>query len=370
MKKILYVTNTSRMLNSFFIPHINMLLEKGYAVDCACNIIDGHPIKKNEFIKKMNFFEVSFMRTPWAYKNFRAYVQLYKLQKENHYEIIHVHSPVAAMFTRMLKPFFKDVKIIYTAHGFHFYKGSSKMSWILFGSIEKFFARFTDVLITINKEDFKIAKNFKCNDVRLINGVGVNKEKFREFTNSEKMKKRIEMGFKETDRIFIVIGEHNKNKNQIMLLNLVEEINEVIHNAQFVFIGDGVDYEKNKKFVESHNLEDCHVLGFRKDVNELINMSDVVISLSYREGLPKNLLEALAVGKVILSTDIRGNNELVKDGENGYLFDINDDRALEDFISKLASCSEEFFRNASITSKKMFEKYELNNVNKALIKVY
>ena len=370
MKKILYVTNTSRMVNAFFIPHINMLLEKGHEVDCACNVIDGHPIKKDEFIKDINFFDVSFMRTPWNYKNFKAFIKLYKLQKEKKYDIIHVHSPVAAIFTRLLKLFYKDIKIIYTAHGFHFYKGSSKMSWLLFGSIEKLFARFTDTLITINKEDFEVAKTFKCEDIRKINGVGVDKSEFTQCNDEDKIKKRHELGFNETDRVFIIVGEHNKNKNQTMLLNLVDEINEVVHNAKFVFIGDGVDYQKNKDFVKEHNLNNCHILGFRKDVNELINMSDVVISLSHREGLPKNLLEALAVGKVILSTDIRGNNELVEEGKNGFLFDINDGRALENLVIKLATCSEEFYNTASNISKKMFEKYELSNVNRELLKVY
>ncbi|MGL5634258.1 MAG: glycosyltransferase [Sarcina sp.] len=370
MKKVLYVTNTSRMVNAFFIPHMNMLLEQGYDVSCACNVIEGHPIKKDKFIKEVDFFDVSFMRNPWSIKNLKGFMKLYKMQKKNEYDIIHVHSPVAAMFTRMLKPIFPNVKMIYTAHGFHFYKGSSKLSWMLFGNIEKFFARFTDVLITINKEDFEVAKTFKCKDVRWINGVGVNSEEFSELEEGERAQKRKELGIKEEDRVFIVVGEHNKNKNQEMLLGLVDEINTFVNNAEFVFIGDGVDFEKNKHFVEEHHLDNCHILGFRKDVNELINASDVVLSLSHREGLPKNLLEALAVGKAILSTNIRGNNELVENGENGYLFDINDNKGLEELIVKLSTCGEEFYNHASEISKKIFDKYELNNVNEELIKVY
>lgn len=370
MKKILYVTNTSRMVNMFFIPHINMLLEKGYHVDCACEIIDGHKLKTEKFLDGINFYEVPFRRTPWAFKNIIAFNKLVKLQKQNKYDIIHVHTPISAMVVRMLKIIFPKVKIIYTAHGFHFYKGSSKMSWLVYGNIEKVLARFTDVLITINNEDFEVAKTFKCKDVRKINGVGVDSSSFKELTHDEVIKKRKELGFKENDKIFIIIGEHNSNKNQVMLFEVMDEVNKVVNNAKFICIGDGQDFEANKKIVKEKNLENVFLLGFRSDVNELVNMSDIVLSLSHREGLPKNILEGLAVGKTILASDIRGNNELVETGVNGLLFDVNDNNDLKEKIIDVCNYNEEFFKNSSINSKKIFEKYDLENIKKDLIKVY
>lgn len=370
MKKILYVTNTSRMVNMFFIPHINMLLEEGYIVDCACEIIEGHKLQKEKFLDGINFYEVPFRRTPWAIKNIIAFNKLVKIQKQNKYDIIHVHTPISAMVVRMLKILFPKVKIIYTAHGFHFYKGSSKMSWLVYKNIEKLLARFTDVLITINNEDFEVAKTFKCKDVRKINGVGVNSNNFKELSHDEILEKRKEFGFKKDDKIFITIGEHNSNKNQIMLFEIMNEINQNITNAKFIFIGDGEDFENNKKIVEEKNLNNVFLLGFRNDVNELVNMSDVVLSLSYREGLPKNILEGLAVGKTILASNIRGNNELVESGVNGLLFDIKNSEDLKEKIIDICNYDDEFLEKSSINSKKIFKKYDLENVKKDLIKVY
>lgn len=370
MKKILYVTNITRNVNAFFIPHINMLFDNGYCVDCACKISGEHEIKKDQFRGNIKFFDIPFMRTPIHFKNFIALYKLFKIQKKENYDVIHVHSPIAGIYTRLLKIFFPSVKMVYTAHGFHFYKGSSKSSWIIFGNLERIFSKLTNILVTINEEDYEVAKTFYCKDVRKINGVGVDPEEFKEISEKEIINKRAKLGIKKEDRVFIMVGEHNRNKNQMMLLKCINEINQQVDNAKFIFIGDGEDLEKNKNYAKENNLKNTYILGFRKDVNQLINISDVVVSLSYREGLPKNLLEGMIKSKCLVGTNIRGNNELIEENKNGNKVDINSLGKLEKIIVGFCNMENKKLNVMKVKSKDIFKKYDIKIVLQELKNLY
>lgn len=370
MKKILYVTNITRNVNSFFIPHINMLLSKGYTVDCACKISGEHKIKENKFIKKIKFYDIPVTRKPFSIDNFRFLYKLYLIQKNNNYDIIHVHSPIAGVYTRLLKICFKDVKIIYTAHGFHFNKNSSKISWMVFYNVEKILSKFTDILITINNEDFRIAKRFNCNKVIKIDGVGVELSEFKEYTEGEKLKIRKSLNLNEDDFILIMVGEHNKNKNQIQLIKAMEKISNKYRNVKAILIGDGEDIEKNNDYIEKNNVKSVKILGFRDDINELINASDVLVSMSYREGLPKNILEGMAVGKPIIATKIRGNVDLVSDGVNGFLVECGDIEGTISTIENIYKMNYSSFKKMESESKKIVKKYDVNKILDSLSKIY
>lgn len=370
MKKILYVTNITRNVNSFFIPHINMLLKKGYIVDCACKISGEHKIKENKFIKKIKFYDIPVARKPFAIDNFKFLHKLYLIQKENNYDIIHVHSPIAGVYTRLLKIWFKDVKIIYTAHGFHFHKNASKVNWLLFYPIEKLLARYTDTLITINDEDFNIAKKFKCKDIRKIPGVGVDFAEFKNINDKEKKLIRNKINLGESDFVFIMVGEHNKNKNQIQLIKAMEILSKQNKKIKALLIGDGKYLQKNKEYIEKNNIDNVFILGFRDDVNELINCSNVLVSMSYREGLPKNIIEGMAVYKPIIATRTRGNEDLVKDKYNGYLVLCGDIEDTVDKMSKIANLSKDNLKEMGENSRKLTSKYSIEKILIDLEKVY
>ena len=154
MKKVLYVTTVSRTINAFLIPHINMLLDNGYEVHCACSI--DKPVDKELQRRGVKIFEVPFSRNPLGIRNIKAFKKLEELQRINDYDIVHVHTPIAAIYGRLLKLNFPSLRIIYTAHGYHFLKGGSKLGWIIYYPIEKIMAKFTDVTININKEDYEM----------------------------------------------------------------------------------------------------------------------------------------------------------------------------------------------------------------------
>ncbi|MGL5066391.1 MAG: glycosyltransferase family 4 protein [Sarcina sp.] len=371
MKKILYVANMSRTVNNFFIPHMNMLIERGYSVDVACKSKKGHMIDKTRLSDKVNVIEVPFTRSPLSFSNFIAFVKLYRIQKKNHYDIIHVHTPIVSFYTRVLKLFFKDIKMIYTAHGYHFFKGSSKLSWLVFYNAEKFMSKYTDVLININDEDFEASKDFKAKKLVKINGVGVEKGRYTSEEYGDRVGLRKEFGLEEDDFVFIIVGEHNKNKNQIELIRAVENLKGQYEKIKCLIVGDGELLEENKEYIKLHNLDkECKILGFRKDVGKLMYISDVLVSMSYREGLPKNLIEGLAAGKPIVATDIRGSRDLVEPGKNGYLVKAYDLTTLEEDMIKLLTMSKYEFEEFSRVSSEKFNGYEMKSILEDLLQVY
>ncbi|EOU1468758.1 TPA: glycosyltransferase [Clostridium perfringens] len=370
MKKILYVTNITRNINSFFIPHLNMLIDQGYIVDCACKITGEHRINKEKLKGNINFFDIPVTRNPLSIKNIKALYMLYKIQKENKYDIIHVHSPIIGAYTRLLKLFYPSLKMIYTAHGYHFHKNSSKLSWIVFYNIEKYLAKYTDVLITINNEDFNISKDFKCGKLIKMNGVGVDLSEFKEISNVKKNKIRESLNLENDDFVIIMVGEHNKNKNQIQLIKAMQILEKDYPKIKAIFIGDGELIEKNKKYIKKNNIKNSMILGFRKDVNDLINVSDVICSLSYREGLPRNILEGMICKKIVLGSNIRGVTDLVDNESNGYIVENTNLMEIVCKIRKIYNLDE---KKKYTMQKKSFEKamdYEIDKILEHLKTIY
>ena len=334
MKKVLYVTTVSRTINAFLIPHINMLLDNGYEIHCACSI--DKPVDKELQRRGVKIFEVPFSRNPLGIGNIKAFIKLEELQRINDYDIVHVHTPIAAIYGRLLKLNFPSLRIIYTAHGYHFLKGGSKLRWILYYPIEKIMAKFTDVTININKEDYEITKEkLKPKKCYLLNGVGLDLSKYKKLSDAEIIEKKKELGIKDKDFVVLMIAEINKNKNHIQLINAMDILKDKYPNIKVLCIGDGTLKESLEKQITLRNLENnIFMLGYRQDVNELINISDIGILMSYREGLPRNIMEFMACGRKVIATDIRGCRDLVCNETVGTLVNVNDYESTAKAIEK------------------------------------
>ena len=344
MKKVLYVTTVSRTINAFLVPHINMLLNDGYKVDCACSI--DKELDKSLIKNGVKIFDIPFNRNPLSIANIKAFKELIKIQKENKYDIVHVHTPVASIFGRLLKLRFNNLKTIYTAHGYHFFKGGSKLGWMIYYPIEKFMAKFTDVTININSEDYEITKNkLKPNETYYLKGVGIDLTKYKLLDENQKAKKRLELGLKDDDFVVIMIAELNENKNQIQLIKALEILKNKYKNIKALCVGEGDKLNELTQEVKMRGLENnISFLGFRTDINELINISDIGVLLSYREGLPRNIMELMANGKKVIATDIRGNRDLVCNSNVGTLVKVGDyeetAKAIEIYIKEKKSLEE------------------------------
>lgn len=334
MKKILYITTVSRTINAFLVPHIEMLLENGYKVECA-TCVDK---KVNQVLinKGVKIFNIPFSRSPLSFGNIKAFKELIKLQKENKYDIVHVHTPVASIYGRLLKIRFPKLKTIYTAHGYHFLKGGPKLGWIIYYPIEKVMAKLTDVTININKEDYEITKT-KLNPKKcyLVNGVGLDLNQYKPLSKEKQESKRKELGLEKDDFVVIMIAELNENKNQIQLIKAMELLKDKYPNIKAISIGEGHKFEELQQEINNRGLKNnFKLLGFRTDVNELINISNIGILLSYREGLPRNIMELMANGKRIVATDIRGNRDIVCNDFIGALVEVNDYEATAKAVEK------------------------------------
>ena len=170
--KILYVSTISSTIHAFLIPHIEMLVQKGHKVDIACNMVTD----VDDRLLKMGcrYHDLAFQRTPFSKTNISAYKKLKKLIEEERYDLVHTHTPVASVCVRLACKSLRTVKVFYTAHGFHFHKGAPFRNWLLYFPIEWFLSRYTDVLITINKEDYtRACKSLKAKNVIYVPGVGI-----------------------------------------------------------------------------------------------------------------------------------------------------------------------------------------------------
>lgn len=333
MKKILYVTTISNTINAFLVPHINHLISQGYKVDCAAS---KHRELDNELIKNdVEFFDIPFSRNPLDINNIKAFRKLINIQKEHQYDIVHVHTPIAAMYGRLLKLKFPNLKTIYTAHGFHFYKGAPKKNWIIYYTIEKIMSKFTDTIITINEEDYNQALKFNIKNTYKVNGVGIDLSKYNPKLYN-KIDVRKELGLIESDFVILMIAEVNRNKNHIQMIKSIEILKKKGIEVKVICAGIGPLLENIKEEIRKRNLdENIFMLGYRNDIPKLITACDIGILLSYREGLPRNIMELMAYGKPVIGTNIRGIRDLIKNGENGLLVSINDIKETSKSIEKL-----------------------------------
>ena len=365
MKKVLYVTTVSRTINAFLIPHINMLLDNGYEVHCACSI--DKPVDKELQRRGVKIFEVPFSRNPLGIGNIKAFIKLEELQRINDYDIVHVHTPIAAIYGRLLKLNFPSLRIIYTAHGYHFLKGGSKLRWILYYPIEKIMAKFTDVTININKEDYEITKEkLKPKKCYLLNGVGLDLDKYKKLSSKEIQEKRKEFGIKDKDFVVLMIAEINKNKNHIQLINAMDILKYKYPNIKVLCIGDGTLKESLEKQIILRNLQNnIFMLGYRLDVNKLINISDIGILLSRREGLPRNIMEFMACGRKVIATDIRGCRDLICDETIGTLVNVDDYESTAKAIEKYYILNDKSFEVSE-----EIRKYDIDSINSELLKIY
>lgn len=331
--KILLTATVQSHIAQFHKPLINMLKNAGHTVHVAArNDLSNKDTLHLEEADKI--FDVPFARSPISMKNIKAYKMIKDILRENQYDIVHTNTPMGSVITRLAAKKFrkKGLKVFYTAHGFHFYRGAPIKNWLIYYPIEKHLSRYTDKLITINEEDYNTAtnKNFKSEVIR-IHGVGADSEKFYLDTNVKNSNYHERLNL-------ICIGELNKNKNQMTVLKAIKELKMDYSHIHVYFAGDGPLKDKLKKYVDKNRLNE-HVtfLGYRRDLDIIMSDMDILISASKREGLPLNIIEAHLTGLPVIASNNRGHNELVKEKVNGYLFEIGDFNSIVKIIKNIIS---------------------------------
>jgi len=366
--KILFVTTISNTVNAFLIPHIKLLLDKGYQVDVAFHTVQE--ISPELLELGCTIHEIEFERSPIHKNNYKAYKKLKKLIIEREYELVHTHTPVASFLTRLACMNIPNIKVLYTAHGFHFYKGAPWLNWAIYYTMEKIAARWTDGIITMNEEDYRAAQQMKVRKaVYKVHGVGIDLSKFKPQTMEQKRRLRKEYGYNENSYILLYTAELNHNKHQDLLIQAIDILRKEIPSVKLLLAGKGPLEEEYTKLIISLGVSNfVEILGYRNDIPNLFRLADLAVSSSRREGLPVNILEAMATGLPLVVTDCRGNRDLVKDGENGYV--LTDD--VDQFSNALKSIymAEHLKEGFTTKSLSQIEDYSLDNVLKEMEEIY
>ena len=334
-KRVLMVATVPSMIGQFNMNNIRILQEMGYAVDVAGDFTDTSvwPEERVQRFKKqmqdmgIECIQLDFSRSALKLnRHIESYRETLKLLREKNYSFIHTHTPVASAIVRQAAHK-TGTKVIYTAHGFHFYDGAPLKNWLVFYPIEKHYSRYTDVLITINKEDYKRAsEKFHAKKTVYIPGVGVDTEKFKP-RESGRERIRAELGLKEKDILLLSVGELNENKNHVSVIRALAGLNVV-----YVIVGKGEKKEELERVGRELGV-DVRLVGFRNDVADFYDAADIYILPSLREGLNVSLMEAMASGLPCLAGRIRGNVDLV-DEKGGYLFEPRNVDEIREVVGK------------------------------------
>ena len=338
-KKVLFVATVVKThIMQFHIPYLKMLQEMGWETAVAAR--NDYEDPRDCRIPYCDaYYDIPFERTPWKLGNLKSFWMLKKVIEEGKYDLIHCHTPVGALLTRLAatKARRNGTKVMYTAHGFHFFTGAPLRNWLLFYPVEWLLAPMTDVLLTINREDYQRAR--KCihtKRIEYVPGVGIDTSKFRRDAGNRQEKRR-ELGYTERDFLILTVAEMTMNKNHITILKALASLKDdpMFENLHYLICGRGDMQEKLEDSVEKLGLEE-HVkfLGYRNDVPDLYHCCDLFAFMPFREGLSVALMEAMSSRMPIICTKIRGNTDLIEDGVSG-IFSENNPQALAAAIRRL-----------------------------------
>lgn len=368
--KILYTATVLSHICQFHLPYLRELQKRGNIIHVAAhnNLAEKNGLTLNYTDE---FIEIPFQRSPLDRRNFDAYKQLKQLIDRENYDLVLCNTPVGGILTRLSarNARKKGCRVIYMAHGFHFYQGASKKNWLLFYPIEKAMARLCDVLITITEEDYSLAKKKFHTKVAHIHGVGVSTERYYPADEAARRKMRQAEGLSDTDFVIMCTGELNKNKDQATLIHAAAEIKEEVPNLKVLLAGNGPLETDLRALVSSLKLgEHMRFLGYRTDLEKVVPAVDLVVSCSRREGMPLNIIEAMLCGKPVVAAANRGSRELIHDGQNGYLFADGDAATLGQYILKLHS-KPELCQAMGQAGMKKAENYTVESVKKELLPI-
>ncbi|MBP3378557.1 MAG: glycosyltransferase family 4 protein, partial [Clostridia bacterium] len=320
MNKALFVaTVVKKHINVFHLPFLKMFKTAGYEVHVAAGNDFYNP---NECSSPWcdRYYNLSFERSPLKFSNINAYKSIKKLIDAENYDIIHCHTPVGGVVARIAARNARKngTKVFYTAHGFHFYKGAPLKNWLLYYPIEKLCSKFTDVLITINKEDFALAqRKMKAAEVLYVPGVGIDTEKYENAT-VDKDAFRKELGIPSDAILLTSVGELNKNKNHEVVLRALSTLDD--SNIHYAIAGNGPLHDYLIQLAQELKISNrFHLLGYRRDIAQIYKASDICVFPSIREGLGLAAIEGMAAGLPLIASDNRGTRDYCDNSVNGFL---------------------------------------------------
>lgn len=370
MRKVLFVANIHKHFLAFHLPYIQWFKDHGYEVHVAAG---GERDVVVPNADKM--FYLSLERHPFKLANIKACKELRRIIAEEGYCLVHCHTAMGSVVARIAARKERAagrLKVLYTAHGFHFFKGSPKRYWLMYYPMEKYLSKYTDAIITINQEDYDLVKThgFKNRDTYKIPGIGINTERLIVTNEALRCSLREEYGYAQDAFLMIYIAEYIERKNHRFIIESLPELVRALPNVKVLFAGRGRLMEQMKALAsELHVEKHVDFLGFRKDVGPLIALSDIGISASRQEGLGLNIAEEMSSGLPVVATEDRGHKELIDEGKNGFIFKQGDRKAFVEQAVRLAK-DPEMRTQFGESAKEKMQRFTLENTLKEMACIY
>jgi len=368
IKKVLFISNILSHIYAFHLPYLQWFRENGFEVHVMTNA-GG---QEASYCDKL--YDIDIERAPFSPKNINALKQARKIINEEKYDIVHCHTPMGGVIGRIASRGMRNqgAKVLYTAHGFHFYKGAPLINWMLYYTMEKYLAHMTDCIITINGEDYERAKKHFQSQITAVeksSGIGVNIDRFSPAEGNEKETLKKKYGY-EGKFILLYAAEFIKRKNHRFFIEAASELASLCPNIKILFAGKGELLDEMKKYAEEKSVSKyIDFLGYCTNMPELFKMSDLVVSASIEEGFGINVIEGMAAGLPAVVSVVRGHKEMVVNGENGFLFSVN---APNDFcrdVSELCN-STAMYKRFSEKALLSVQKFSISNSLKQMVSIY
>lgn len=376
MKKVLIVASVVSFIEWFNKENVEFLRSNlGCEVHIACNfdyMEDTDEERTRKYIEKIKaegviLHNIHFARSPFSSANIPAYRELMKIIDGGNYDLIHTHTPATSIFARMAAREARKngTVVMYTCHGFHFHNAAPKKNWIMYYPVEKWMSRYTDYIVTINKEDFNRAKTFHAKNVRYIPGVGVDINRIKNAIVDKKEYKK-SIGIPEDCVMLLSVGEMIERKNHQVIIKALGKLKR--DDIYYVICGKGPLKEELEQLSKSLGVHTVF-LGFRRDIPELCNTADISAFPSRIEGLGLAGIEAMAAGVPLVSSNVHGILDYVIDGKTGYACEPDDVDGFAMAINELAD-SEALRERMRENCIKAVEPFEIKNALNTMWDIY
>ena len=370
MEKILFISNIAKKVGSFSIASLEAAKECGMQFHMAANWNQAgdEQIQADEKKYNVRIHNIPLARSPYSLANIKGLKQLINVIKEENIDYIHCNTPVGGLIGRLAGKKCKVKKVIYQAHGFHFYKGAPFKNWLLYYPVERWLAHYTDAIITINNEDYERAKKFRLRNrgkVYYVPGVGIDISQYPS-DRQNRMEKRKELGLGKNDIALISMGDLIERKNYPVAIKAIAEVgNSKLH---YYICGQGPDEEELVSLAEKLGVKNqIRFLGYRTDIKELLQAADIFLFTTLQEGLSRSLMEAMASGLPCIASRIRGNTDLLNDSNGGILCNSIDDykKAIEKLVKEPA-----IRKQMSLNNLEAIQRYSVGEISKKIEVVY
>lgn len=366
MRKVLYTANMATHLLCFHLPYLKWFKERGFEVHVAFYGDEEIP-----YTDKV--WNIPFGRTPFSKSNVEALRKLQNLFKEHHFDVVHCHTPIAGVVTRLaaVKYRKRGTRVLYTAHGFHFFKGAPLKNWLIFLPAEWTLSWMTDGVITINREDFEyLHKYYFASRKYQIDGIGLDPKRLQLNGSDDKATLRSQEGFSKDDFLVLYIAEFIDRKNHRFIINNIPDLIQKNSRLIFLFAGRGELQDEMKELVHSLKIENnVRFLGFRKDVGRFIKMADLGVSASKHEGLGLGVAEMMYNELPVVVSNDRGHRELVSHAQNGFIFEQNDSERFKNYVSELYN-DEDLRKLMGSTARKSMDDFLVDNSLQQMETIY